>query len=277
MPIRRQSAGMCFKIVVSAAIERSANGEQSSHLFICGIGAENKEFCEALTQHIASDCELLTINKILHSGTIQSNLGLTNNMLLTVASSLPLTSTETFNLDRATAHLQEEQLIRKQLITVSVILALIFCIALTARILSVRNLSREVSSAEKDTIESLTKRLDLKGKQSLDSINRIARAEVDHRKKIWFALATQRRSTPLIVLQELSKRINREELGLSLQLLVFNEDTKTIILEGAVKDFPALRKLEESLSQSSLLKLESKLQELQFTAKLILDIAAEDQ
>lgn len=249
----------------------------AEQLFICGLGSEHKEFCEALGRQIALPCELVTINKILHSGTIQSSLGLTNTMLMTVASSLPSMTTDLFNLDRATAYLHEERLVGTQLIVGASLCGLLLALLLAVRIATIRSLRSDVAAAEQDAIVTLSKRLTLdksvQKKRSLEEVNRIAQAAVDKQKDIWFSLATQSRSTPLIVLQELSKRINRQELGLKLQTLLF--DNRSVVLEGEVKDYAALRTLEESLNQSPLLRLDSTLQDVQFTARLLLDVSIE--
>ncbi len=247
-------------------------------LFICGLGSEHKEFCEALVEQLPLACTMVTINKILHTGMIQSSLGLTNMMLIPVASSLPSSMTDLFNLDRATAYLQEERLIGRQLIVGSVLFLALWLMLFAFRIWTIRSLRADVAAAEQDAVALVTKRLMLNSKslgkkRSLDEVNRVAQAAVDKQREIWFALATQSRSTPLIVLQELSRRINRQELGLRLQTLLF--DTRSVVLEGEVKDYAALRALEESLNQSALLRLDSTLQDVQFTARLILDVSIE--
>jgi len=66
----------------------------------------------------------------------------------------------------------------------------------------------------------------------------------------------------------LSTRIDADGLGLVLTRLTLTEDS--LNLEGKVKDYEALKQLEEDLRRSKLFTSVSRLQELTFSAKLIL-------
>jgi hypothetical protein len=64
----------------------------------------------------------------------------------------------------------------------------------------------------------------------------------------------------------LSKTLNREELGL--QLKKMNLSYETMILEGTVRDFQALRVLEEGLKKTALFTTVPSLQNTQFSITL---------
>ena len=150
-------------------------------------------------------------------------------------------------------------------------------ILLVNSIFTIRSLSSEIKASETEAITLLQRQLGLtivKGKKggavSLDSVNAQANSEIAKKENIWFALSNENRFSFLAYLQELSTRLNREELGLDLRQIIISKDANTMTLEGQVKNFEALRMLEDDLNQSTLFQLVSKPQDLKFNVKIIL-------
>jgi hypothetical protein len=149
---------------------------------------------------------------------------------------------------------------------------------LVTRIVVVRRISQEVDWLSQDTIKRIANTIPLTltpaQKRSLDAVNKAALGETVKREGIWFSISNQHRFITIKILHELSKRIQREEIGLTLQQLTIHVETSSLILQGMVKDFGALRSLEHSLKESPLFKTVSNLQELHFTIKITFDITA---
>jgi len=248
-------------------------------LLFCGSSVDKKEFkdiAEGISQTVAIPWTLLSANKVVHSATIHSTLSLTNNLLIPIAAALPQPALSDFNLDQISATQTQQQAITHQVTTSLVIIVALFTLFAVARFVALHTIRTEIELLEKETIEKLKTELHLaipkSSASSLDAVNNQARTDVINKEVIWFSLSSPNRFSPLRILEELSKHINRDELGLQLQRIIISEDSETMLLEGSVKDFAALRKLEENLRQSPLFKQISNMQDLNFIAKISLDI-----
>jgi Tfp pilus assembly PilM family ATPase len=263
--------------------------EQAGHtniipkLIICGIGSEHKEFCEAVSQEWNVACELLPISKILHTGTIISSQSMTNAFLLPIAAGLPHILTDDVNLDREREEKVIHQNILRQLggtiLVITGILAVFFVtrgIILNRMRVSFGRTNQEMISLIENNIEALKGKL--RGK-SLDSVMKLAEQEIA-KNNIWFSLASSNRFAALRVLLELSKRLDRDKLGLDLRRLDFEyapqEDREKLVLEGRVRDDKAVIDFEQSLRDSSMFSLPESLQKPEFTVHLKLNLKPEE-
>lgn len=249
-------------------------------IVLCGKATEIKGLQEHIAQYMHASCELLTLNRILHNNTVTSKHALSNEFVVPLATAFSSETTENVNLNRQAAEETTNSLLDKQLIFAGVLVALLFIMLLTNSILTKRNLQKEIAASEGEAIALLTKKLNLmlpRGKRSLEQINTIARNEIAKKANIWFALSTSNRFSFLAYLQDISTRINREALGLDLRQLTIIKDTDTMTLEGQVKNFEALRTLEEDLNQSKLFTSVSKPQDLKFNITITLAKLGEEE
>lgn len=250
-------------------------GEGAPKLIICGMGSEHKELCEAITAEWQVACELLTINKLLHTGTLVSQAGMTNAFLVPIAAALPYTLTEEVNLDRTAAEEEDRRTILRQLIGAGILVVLLFGGLFITRGMMLRRMRATYESASREAVTLLEKNIDelmIRKGSSLDSANKEAERRVAEERNMWFSLASPNRFVALQVLLELSKRLKREELGLQLRKLDFEfiprEERKKLVLEGKVKDIEALKSFEASFKASSLLSLSETLQTPEFVAHI---------
>ena len=77
-------------------------------------------------------------------------------------------------------------------------------------------------------------------------------------------------------LQELNTRINRNALGLEMKRIAIKSDERsggkdTLIFEGSVRDYDALRTLEEDLQDTQLFTNVPKQQEPKFNISLVIN------
>lgn len=242
-------------------------------IVLCGKTTEIKGFQEHLAASLHIPCDLLTLNRILHNGTISSKQPLSNEFVIPLAAALSCATTQDVNLNRQAAEETTNSLLDKQLISAAILAVVIFFALLTNSILTKRSLRNEIARSESEAISLLTKRLNLpaqKGKRSLEQVNAQARSEIERKENIWFALSSGNRFSFLAYLQDLSIRIHREALGLDLRQLTINKDTSIMTLEGQVRNFEALRTFEEDLNQSKLFKSVTKPQDLKFNISIVL-------
>lgn len=247
------------------------------HHILCGSEAENRSLHAALNTALHTECELITSSKILHSGTIHTTLSLTAPFLIPIAAALPAATADSFNLDKERAEAKQRKSLLYQSLVVAGLTLLLFGTVITTRLFMVHRLRKELNASEREAVELLKTRINLKDvskNATLDSVNAKARRAVAHEEEIWFSLSGKNRSTALLALQELSKHINREALGLNLEEISISESTGTMTLKGEVKDFPELSILTDSLRKSEFFKDVPNLQEKKFTAKINLDINA---
>lgn len=245
---------------------------------ICGRAADIKDITQQMESELHITCEILSVQKVLHQGTIVGKNGLSNEFIIPLATALTSNTTEDFNLNQQLAQLEENKIISGQIIVSAILIITVLSAFMINSIFTSRSLSAEIKASEGEAITLLQRQLGLTiakdkktGTVSLDTVNAQANNEIVKKENIWFALSSENRFSFLAYLQELSTRINREAIGLELRQLSVSKDTDTMTLEGQVKNFEALRMLEEELNQSTLFQTVSKPQDLKFTIKIVLN------
>jgi Tfp pilus assembly protein, ATPase PilM len=246
-------------------------------IIVTGPGAESEELIAHIAEQTGIATEQLHTYKVIHNGIVRAKntLTLSESFSVSLAAALSCKTTEDFNVLRDQTSTADTKLIAAQLI--AALLLMVFTIgAFTGNSLWVRHkLNKEIAASEKEAINALTKEFNITPKKtgtpSLEVLISAARNEVAKRKSIWSVYSNQNRISFLFYLQELSTRIDREAIGLNLTQLTINENTNVMALEGEVKDYQALQKLEESLARSKIFTDFTKPQETKFTIKITLD------
>jgi Tfp pilus assembly PilM family ATPase len=152
-----------------------------------------------------------------------------------------------------------------QLITTAV-LAIGLLVGLAAFIyMQTRTVARTVRSSENEVMKTLSS-LNLSDARSLKEALSEAEAKVVKEEELWFGFSRQTRFSFLQALQELSAAIDRQAVGLKVKRMVITANS--LLLEGEVKDFNALKILERELRESGLFILVPALQELKINEKL---------
>lgn len=267
-------------LTVETFFNRLSGITKLEKIVLCGKATEIKGLQEYVSQQLKTPCELLTLNRILHNGAVTSKLALSNEFVVPLAAAFSSEITGNVNLNYLAAEEKTNSLLDKQLISAGVLIGLVFIMLLTNSILTKRNLKNEIAASEGEAISLLTKKLNMtlpKGKRSLEQVNAAARNEIAKKANIWFALSSSNRFSFLAYLQDLSTRINREALGFDLRQLTSNKETNIMTLEGQVKNFEALRTLEEDLNQSKLFEAVSKPQDLKFNISITLAKLGEEE
>lgn len=239
-------------------------------IHLSGVGAEDATIESMLTEATGIAVERVSPRKIF-----ATNSAIQARYITSLEAARH--GTNGLSIDR----LREEEktgTIRAHQALVAMIISGLSCLMLIAySVIMVRSMSGEAYESEQEAIEKLRKIFALSARNSSSLEQAIANAERELSKEenIWFALSSRNRFSFLSYLQELSNRINREAIGLEIRRFVMRtgdsggDDTLTI--EGSVKDYDALRSLEESLIDSKLFRVVPKLQETTFVISLVID------
>lgn len=239
-------------------------------IMICGTGSGEQSITQSLEEKTGISCEQISIQRLLQNGALRPAPNVTPKQFITLAATLPDHAASRLNLDKEAEEQEYERTIISQTIVGICLFVALLGIIFATRIIVVRKLRREIAASEQEAIDVLRSRLRIhipKG-AALDSANKTAHAFIVSKEKIWSSLSNDNKFIIIKVLQELSTILNRRELGLELQQLDISTEDDTINMQGSVKDFDALHKLEDGLKQSALFKNIPHLQETTFVAKM---------
>lgn len=264
-----------MRLTVNAVSQRLQPGTTFEKIFLTGAATDIKHFDSIVEKITGIACGNIRTHALLQYGiaTFRENHGLPDGSILPISDALSFPVTFNFNLYATHARAKESHLLAKQLIVALSLTVLTAGLFITKNILTARRFKKEIAESEKETVTLLKKEFPALGRQaasgSLDTIKKAAQVEVNREKEIWFALTQQNRSSFPIYLQEISTRLDPDGLGLNLTRLTLQEDTMQI--EGSVKNYEALKRLEEDLRQSKIFVSVPRFEELKFAKTLTLN------
>jgi Tfp pilus assembly PilM family ATPase len=271
------------QFTIQAFLGRIQPAPRLQQILISGFGEEIADINGMLERLLNAPCGPLLDHKLIRDAVVTTvgSRSVPSRFTVSLATALEPEITALFNLGSAYGNPLEEKLIKRQLIVAGLLMLATIGAFILYSFMTTKRLQQEITIRERETIDRLKKAFPgvpriakATAGSSLDTLNNEARREVAREKSIWFALSSKNRSSFLRELDELSTRIDREGLGLNLKRLGIDEDT--LSLEGQVKDFEALRLLEEDLRQSRLFKAVPKLEDTRFNLKLALDTTREE-
>lgn len=236
-------------------------------IIITGFGSDVKGLDKILEKMCHAPVEPLQAHTAVHEGLVKITATIPHAAIACLATGLVTPTTLSFNLLN-TVSKKEERVIGYQLITACILFLVGIGTFGLYSFFTIQSLNTEAHESEREAIAKLKREFDL-GKikeKSLEDVNIRARQELVKEENIWFALQNK---SFLYYLQELSTRIDRAGLGLTLKKLVLNE--KSVIIEGSVKDFDALKTFEDDLQQSNLFVSIPKLHDIKFAVELTLE------
>ncbi len=243
--------------------------------FLMGAAADIAGLPEVIERVIGIPCKTITTSLIIQNGIadLKGNHGIPNRAIIVVSSALALPGSARFNLYGGHELALEDVRMNRQFIAILAGIALLVITVLANGFLTTRRFGQAIKGAEQEAVVKLKKAFPAMATRvksnALDVVVKAAQTEVARERAIWFALSTQNRASFLHYLQELSTRLDPDGLGLILDRLTLTEDS--LDLEGQVRDYEALKKLEEDLRRSQLFTVVPRLQELKFSVKLPLD------
>jgi len=229
------------------------------------------ELEEGLKKEEQLECSLFNPQEILEKADIK--LPETKNAfqipVLALAAAFPFSSTADFSINNKVINQEEESLINMQFISAIILtFATIFILAGNA-IVQTRKLSQELEKSQTEILDTLKKGFPhLKSKSLRDALD-ITGREVKKEESIWSSFSSQTRQSYLHYLYEMSTKIDRESLGLTLKKMIINQNS--IALDGKVQSYEALEQLEQQLADTHLFAHIPDLQKMEFSVTLPLD------
>lgn len=276
-----------IQFTIQATLKNEKVTEKLQSVLLSGMGAHITGITKFVSDLLGCPSQILQAHKIIHDGTISIENGssIPHGSTISLATALSCPIMESFNLGRHYNEEQENKLFTKQFIVAATLLILLVLGLGIYNFMSIRTLNNEIESSKEQVTKRLIREfnLTLKGKQkdSLSVVINNTQQKLTLEESIWFALSTSKRFSFLHYLQELSTRVDRQDLGLELKRLMIKSDERSgediVTLEGAVRDYDALRTLEENLQDTKLFMTVPKLQETKFNISLVIDKNGEEQ
>jgi hypothetical protein len=186
-----------------------------------------------------------------------------NVPLLTFGAAMRLNYSDSFNLA------VQEQFRKENLYQILVFFGL-FLAFLGVMLSNIIFNNYRFRSAEKKLVVQVRNELKKVGldskKLKLPLIIKDVEKEIATQEAIWNAFSKQKRFSYLLTLSEFTKIINKDDIGLVVKKILISPNMLT--LEGSVRDFPALQKLEEDINKSPYFKTITPLQETSFNVNI---------
>ncbi len=243
-------------------------------ILLLGPGAEIKDIASFSEKLLGSSCELFDVQKITENKRyrIAPQVTLSQPVLLSIAIGLPTPVVEDFNVMKGEFAPPQQTLLLKQLITGGVLIILLFGIIITQTIIQSRRLQSEINTSQEDAVEALKDRFPgiSEDDEDLDEVITAAKSELAKEEVVWRAFSSQTRSSFLEYLLELTSKINKQELGfIPKQISIVDGAQGEITLTAQVKDWEALKKLEQALRESKLFSYVEGQSDTDFSMKII--------
>jgi Tfp pilus assembly protein PilN len=183
------------------------------------------------------------------------------NNIISLGSVYPFVPVSLFNLLAYQKTPQALALLRNQLFATILTIVTIFALVIGYSYMQSTTARNQLNRAKQSAITLISQEFDITDR-NLNTAVDTAQQKLEESASIWGSISGPSRLYCLKYLQELCIKIDRDGIGLDLKKLTMNK--KFITLNGRVRDFPALKTLEEELSDSKLFTLITVSQEPKF-------------
>jgi len=245
------------------------NFSQITEYAIIGKNENIKNFDKFLNNKLNLKSKVFNIGDILSDKLFKTDQKLTNSSILSITTAYPSTTSHGFNLLQKDLENYDISLLKKQLLFSLILIASIFGIIIGYSINQKNKLNNQINRLKNETINTLKDNFNISDPAILKNLSEVINSssiKVNEERNIWFSFSTQTRFSFLKYLEELSKIIDKEAIGLQLKALSIANEIITI--EGEVADFPALEILETELNKSELFSHVTIPQDTKFTIKM---------
>lgn len=247
------------------------NRQPVSKIIFLGRGALIPGLLAFINKKTGIDCQVLQANHISDTATFV----LKNKNLITPVNAISASSTlltemvADYNLIQEELIAPDNRLLITQLIMCLLLTITLFATLITHYSLQTRKLRKAFVSSEQEALKELRENFKtIEEDDDLEEAITAANTELEVLQKRWFAFSNQSRTSFLQYLFELSTKIDHKALGLRVERLTI--DDGFLILKAEVKDYDALKILQQSLKQSPLFSDVESPETLQFTIRITL-------
>ncbi len=259
-----------IQFTFNAFASQMPNYEAVKKIILLTRGTKIKEIEKDLSQAIQIPTEYFNTHLLLTLHSLKKKHHITDIPLANLPSFgavYPFTPTSNFDLLKTQEIEKEKTIVEHQIIAALVLILLFFGTVIGYNQIQKSFLKKQITQAKNSALKQLKNELDIiDNNLSTAVVN--AKTKLDETEAIWEGFSEGSRSSYLKYLQELSVKIDRVATGLDLKQLIINK--KNILMFGKVRDYKALKILEEELSSSKLFKLATIPQEESFEIKLVI-------
>lgn len=241
----------------------------------------NRPYINELDSFIYTNTNIKTehfpISKLAEIKGLTGSIKLKQEDVLAFATVYTTEENDNFNLNQQIDILTTKQFIFKVAPSISLIFLLLFSLIIIRQV-KVRSLENQIDLSKQQVLGRLKQTFtitDKKAQKSLGNAVKAAEKIVSNEEELWFSFSKKVRFSYLRYLEELSKILNKKELGLSINKLSIAEGI--ISLQGEVPSYPQLEELEKALEESSLFSHITRPEQLKFAIKITLKKNNEDE
>jgi len=226
-----------------------------SSVLLIGRGADIKGITDCTTKNLSVPCEIFSLISLAQGNQLatKNRLIIPSAALLSFATAIPTTPTEECNLLEGLNHTTADNSFTNQLITGIGLTIFIFLLMIGVSYGRLYGLKSELSTSKKQAFSSLREAFDQAEMTERDLPGAIeaAQEEVAKKEKTWFAFTQQEQAPFLGYLLELTSKIsNVPTIGFAIEELIITDGK--MLLKAEVKDYNALKLLENELEKSEL-------------------------
>lgn len=242
---------------IQFALGSLANSQEINRILILGTGSEINGIVRLITDQLGITCEQFDTAKLIENKdyTIKSAHTINPLSVMSIATAIPTPITQDFNLRVDEFAPKDESLLLKQVITAIVLIVTIIGSITIHLYRQKKALEKEIRLSQGETLEMLNERFPTlaEDEDDLEVIMDAAQTELKQEEEMWYAFTRQSRTSFLEYLLELTSRINKQELGfIPESITIVDGQEGSITLKARVRDFEALKKLEQALRESKL-------------------------
>ncbi|HSW73912.1 MAG TPA: hypothetical protein VLG71_02030, partial [Candidatus Limnocylindria bacterium] len=256
---------------LSSFTAQSEHHQVINHVLLLGGGAGIKGITSFASQQLGVPCDIFQSAKLVakEDTSITSKNGFSNLYTMSLSTALAAHTLPLFNLRKKEfARTQDQGLFGKQILTALVLTALLLISLGINSFWQLYTIRSQAQEAEQETVQLLKAQFKIpETDENLEDVVQLATNEVKREQKLWFSFANPGRTPFLAYLLELTNKVDKEDLGFSIDTLRITDTT--MIMAAHVKDHAALARLEQELQKSKLFKIaEPKPQTTDFEMKL---------
>jgi|GEM_PF-2855209 len=234
------------------------------------FNALSTDLMDLCKQYIQAPCEQFPHETLFTASHMHTKLPINPSDTLSFAAALPCIGSRNFSFLPTLFTKTEQSRLTKQTIAG-------FCLPLIALSLlafhtfkEIHTFSQEAAASQKQILKALKDNFSTLSTNNLRDALEAAQREVKHEENIWSSLSSQNRQSFLHYLHELSTKIDRETLGLTLKKMVISKNI--ISLEGNVRSFEAVEQFEHQLRETHLFSAVPDMQKVEFSVQLPLQL-----
>ena len=240
-------------------VTQAALQDQIQKIIILGKASEIKGITSVISKKLHIPVTLLPVNELLYDQQIifKNNSSVPINYATSFGTTLAALEEHPVNLLTTTLTASSTSLLLKQLVTALALTVVLFVGFISYSYYQTGILKNEAAVSGEQAIKSLQKAFDntlkIKGEtidRRLNDAVKKADKAVDEKEKLWFSFAESTRKSFLQYLLELTTKLDKEGLGLSVERIGLSQDT--LNLKGSVKTYEATALLKQILRQSKL-------------------------